>query len=178
MQKLQISVSNGKRSYLVPGAKMSCQEVRSELSFGCWIESITHTRYASFFKDKQGIAGHRPRVTRLKMFSPPLLAYNVRRRVLFTHLVCSCEGQQFQVQRGAMQINHFILRAIIYDVLGGLQIQSPPCSHCHVPCLGLSSVFIRHPAPLLPPLSPESRFIPQIIDYDRSHANREGAKCD
>lgn len=112
------------------------------------------------------------------VFSFPVSAYNIRRHIVFTHLFCFCEGQQFQVQRGAMQINHFILREIIYDVLEGLRIQSPPCSHCHVPCLGLSSVFIRQPAPLLPPLSPESRFIPQIIDYDRLHANREGAKCD
>lgn len=98
--------------------------------------------------------------------------------VVLTHLVCSCEGQQFQVQQEAMQINHFILSEIIYDVLGGLRIQSPPCSYCHVPCLGLSSVFIRLPAPLLPPLSPESQFIPQIIDYDRLHAKRKGTKRD
>lgn len=107
-----------------------------------------------------------------------LFIYNTSHQLVFTHLVGSCEGQQFQVQQGPMQINHFILREIIYDVLRWLRIQSPPCFHCHVPCLGLSSVFIRLPAPVLPPLSPESRFIPQIIDYDRLHANREVAKCD
>lgn len=116
--------------------------------------------------------------TCLLVFSFCVLAYYSCHQVVFTHLICSCEGQQFQVQWGPMQINHFILREIIYDVLRWLRIQSPPCSHCHVPCLGLSSVFIRRPAPVLPPLSPESRFIPQIIDYDRLHANREGAKCD
>lgn len=90
----------------------------------------------------------------------------------------SSQGQQFQVQRRAMQINHFIQREIIYGVLEGLQIQSPACSHCHVPCLGLSSVFIRPPAPPLPPRSPELRFIPQVIEYGRLHANRGADKRD
>lgn len=136
--------------------------------------SVRHLTASSF----ETFVGAQPLTTHLIVFSLTALSYNPWRHVALTHLLCSCEGQQFQVQRGAMQINHFILREIIYDVLGGLQIQSPACSHCHVPCLGLSSVFIMQRALLLPPPSPESRFIPQIIDHDRLHANTERLKCD
>lgn len=78
-----------------------------------------------------------------RMFIRFSLACNSGCCAAFTCLVCFREGQWAQVLLGAMQINHFIMREIIYDVLWGLQIQSSPCSHCHVPCLGLSSVFIR-----------------------------------